>query len=189
MLISRPELVGLPLNDYVTFYYFVTFAVAASFLAMWRLTKSPFGKVLIIIRENEERARFLGYNTFNYKLAIFVVAGLFAGIAGMLQGLYLNILSADLLHWSTGGDALLVTLIGGMGTLWGAALGAAFLLGARELLTGIIEGWPIILGVVYVVFVLFFPSGLAGFLTGEGRSVWDVVSSLRGGGDEDRDEG
>lgn len=184
LLITRPELFGLPLSDYVTFYYFTFFIVVGSFLAMWRLTKSPFGKVLVIIRENEERAKFLGYNTFHYKLAVFVIAGLFAGVAGMLQGLFLNILTPNMLHWSTGGDALLVTLIGGMGTLWGAALGAVFLLGARELLTGLVEGWPIILGVVYVLFVLFFPSGLAGVLTGEGRSVGDVISDLRGDSDD-----
>lgn len=62
----------------------------------------------------------------------------------------------------------------------GGALGSAFLLGARELLTGIIEGWPIILGVVYVLLVLFFPSGIAGVITDEGRSVWDTVGDLRG---------
>jgi branched-chain amino acid transport system permease protein len=180
LLVFRPDLLGLPLSDYVTFYYLTFFAVLLSFLAMWRLVNSPFGRVLVIIRENEERAQFLGYNTFRYKLAVFVIAGFFAGIAGMLQGLFLNIVTPDLLYWATGGDALLVTLIGGMGTLWGAALGSAFLLGARELLTGIVEGWPIILGIVYVVFVLFFPSGIAGALTGEGRSVWETVGDLRG---------
>ena len=179
LLVFRPDLLGLPLSDYVTFYYLTFFAVVLSFLAMWRLVNSPLGRVLVIIRENEERAQFLGYNTFRYKLAVFVVAGFFAGVAGMLQGLFLSIVTPDLLHWSTGGDALLVTLIGGMGTLWGAALGSAFLLGARELLTGIIEGWPIILGIVYVLFVLFVPSGIAGALTGEGRSVWDTVGDLR----------
>lgn len=184
LLVFRPDLLGLPLSDYVTFYYFAFIIVAASFVVLWRLTKSPFGSVLVTIRENEERARFLGYNTFNYKLAVFTVAGLFAGVAGLLQGLYLNIVTPDVMYWATGGDALLVTLIGGMGTLWGAALGAAFLLGARELLTGIIEGWPIILGVVYVIFVLAFPSGLAGMLTGEGRSVWDAVGDLRGSDDD-----
>jgi branched-chain amino acid transport system permease protein len=179
LLVFRPDLLGLPLSDYVTFYYLTFFAVVLSFLAMWRLVNSPLGRVLVIIRENEERAQFLGYNTFRYKLAVFIVAGFFAGVAGMLQGLFLSIVTPDLLHWSTGGDALLVTLIGGMGTLWGAALGSAFLLGAREMLTGIIEGWPIILGIVYVLFVLFFPSGIAGALTGEGRSVWDTVGDLR----------
>ncbi|WP_254538248.1 branched-chain amino acid ABC transporter permease [Halomarina litorea] len=181
LLVFRPDLLGLPLGDYVTFYYLVFWVVLVSFLAMRRLTNSPFGRVLVCIRENEERARFLGYDTFRYKLGVFVVAGLFAGIAGLLQGLYLQIVTPDLLYWSTGGDALLVTLIGGMGTLWGAAVGAAFLLGARELLTGIVEGWPIVLGVVYVLFVLFVPHGIAGLLTGKGeaRSVWDVVGDLR----------
>lgn len=187
LLLFRPDFLGLPLSDYVTFYYLTFFAVVLSFLAMWRLVNSPLGRVLVIIRENEERAQFLGYNTFRYKLAVFIVAGFFAGIAGMLQGLFLNIVTPDLLHWSTGGDALLVTLIGGMGTLWGAALGSAFLLGARELLTGIIEGWPIILGIVYVLFVLFFPSGIAGALTGEGRSVWDTVGDLRDSDESDGD--
>lgn len=180
LLVTRPDILGLPLTDYVTFYYFTFLIVAGSFLAMWRLTNSPFGSVLVIIRENEERARFLGYDTFHYKLAVFIVAGLFAGIAGLIQGLYLNIITPDMLYWATGGDALLVTLIGGMGTLWGSALGAAFLLGIRELLTGIIEGWPIILGVVYVLFVLFFPGGIAGLLTGRGRTVWDAIDDLRG---------
>lgn len=187
LLVFRPEVFGLPLSDYVTFYYLTFFAVGLSFLAMWRLVNSPLGRVLVIIRENEERARFLGYNTFRYKLAVFIVAGFFAGVAGILQGLFLSIVTPDLLHWSTGGDALLVTLIGGMGTLWGAALGSAFLLGARELLTGIIEGWPIILGIVYVLFVLFFPSGIAGALTGEGRSVWDTIGDLRGGDQTEED--
>ncbi len=179
LLVTRPDLLGLPLSDYVTFYYFAFFVVAASFVVLWRLTKSPFGSVLVIIRENEERARFLGYDTFRYKLAVFTVAGLFAGVAGLLQGLYLSIVTPDVLYWATGGDALLVTLIGGMGTLWGAAVGAAFLLGIRELLTGIIEGWPIVLGVVYVLFVLFFPGGIAGMLRGDGRTVWDVLADLR----------
>lgn len=179
LLVTRPDLLGLPLSDYVTFYYFAFFVVVASFVILWRLTSSPFGSVLVVIRENEERARFLGYDTGRYKLAVFTVAGLFAGVAGLLQGLYLNIVTPNMLYWSTGGDALLVTLIGGMGTLWGAAVGAAFLLGVRELLTGIIEGWPIVLGVVYVLFVLFFPGGIAGMLRGDGRTVWDVLTDLR----------
>jgi branched-chain amino acid transport system permease protein len=187
LLITRPDLFGLPLADYVTFYYFVFWIVLLSFLVMRRVTKSPFGRVLVGIRENEERVRFLGYDTFRYKLAVFVVAGLFAGVAGILQGLYLNILTPNMLYWETGGDALLVTLIGGMGTLWGVVFGAAFLLGARELLTGIIEGWAIVLGIVYVLFVLFVPDGIAGLLTGRGRSVWDVVGDLRGGDESEED--
>ncbi|MFC7157591.1 branched-chain amino acid ABC transporter permease [Halomarina halobia] len=185
MLVTRPDLLGLPLSDYVTYYYFTLWIVLVSFLLMRRLTNSPFGRVLVSIRENEDRARFLGYDTNHYKLAVFVVAGLFAGVAGILQGLYLNILTPNMMYWSTGGDALLVTLIGGMGTLWGVIFGAVFLLGARELLTGFIEGWPIVLGVVYVLFVLFVPDGIAGFLTDRSRSAWDVVSDLRGSDESD----
>lgn len=180
LLVTRPEVFGIGLADQVTFYYVVLVVAVLSYAAMRRLTTSPFGQVLKSIRENEERARFLGYDTFRYQLFAFTVAGFFAGIAGMLQGLYLNIITPSLMYWSTGGDALLVTLIGGMGTLWGAILGALFLMGARELLTGITENWPIVLGVVYVLFVLFVPTGLAGLITGRGsRSVWDIIRDLR----------
>lgn len=180
LLVTRPDVFGVALGDQVTFYYVVLVVVALSYAAMRRLTTSPFGQVLKSIRENEERARFLGYDTFRYKLFAFVVAGLFAGIAGMLQGLYLNIITPSLMYWSTGGDALLVTLIGGMGTLWGSIVGAMFLMGAREFLTGFTENWPIVLGVVYVLFVLFVPSGIAGLVTGDGsRSVWDLIRELR----------
>lgn len=178
LLIFRPEVFGIALSDQVTFYYLTLVVVVFSYAAMRRLTTSPFGQVLKSIRENEERARFLGYDTFRYKLFAFVLAGFFAGVAGMLQGLYLNIITPSLMYWSTGGDALLVTLIGGMGTLWGSIVGAMFLMGARELLTGITEGWPIILGIVYVLVVLFVPSGIAGIVTSN-RSVWDVLRDLR----------
>lgn len=180
LLITRPEVFGVALGDQITFYYVVLVVVVLCYAAMRRLTTSPFGQVLKSIRENEERARFLGYDTFRYKLFAFVVAGFFAGIAGMLQGLYLNIITPSLMYWSTGGDALLVTLIGGMGTLWGSIVGAMFLMGAREFLTGFTENWPIVLGVVYVLFVLFVPSGIAGLVTGDGsRSVWDLIRELR----------
>lgn len=180
LLVTRPDVLGVALGDQVTFYYVVLAVVVLSYAAMRRLTTSPFGQVLKSIRENEERARFLGYDTFRYKLFAFIVAGFFAGVAGMLQGLYLNIITPSLMYWSTGGDALLVTLIGGMGTLWGAIVGAMFLMGAREFLTGFTENWPIVLGVVYVLFVLFVPSGIAGLVTGDGsRSVWDLIRELR----------
>lgn len=180
LLITRPEVFGLALGDQVTFYYVVFVVVVLCYAAMRRLTTSPFGQVLMSIRENEERARFLGYDTFRYKLFAFAIAGFFAGVAGMLQGLYLNIITPSLMYWQTGGDALLVTLIGGMGTLWGTIVGAMFLMGAREFLTGFTENWPIVLGIVYVLFVLFVPSGIAGIVTGDqNRTVWDVIRDLR----------
>lgn len=178
LLLTLPEVLGIQLFDPATFYYVVLAVVVLSYLAMRRFTNSPTGRVLMSIRENEERARFLGYDTFRYKLFVFTVSGLFAGIAGMLQGMYLNIVTPSLMFWETTGDALLVTLIGGMGTLWGAIVGSIFLMGARELLTGITESWPIFLGIIYVIFVIFVPSGIAG-LVRQNRSVWDLIEDLR----------
>jgi branched-chain amino acid transport system permease protein len=182
LLVSRPEVFGLALSQQIVFYFTTLVIVALSYAALRRVTTSPFGRVLRSIRENEQRARFFGYDTFRYKLFAFTVAGLFAGVAGVLQGLYFNIITPSMMYWSTGGDALLITLIGGMGTLWGAIVGTVMLLGTREVLTGITENWPIVLGIVYVLFV---PKGLAGLVT-DSRSVWDAVGDLLG--DEEVDD-
>lgn len=179
LFLFRPEVFGIDLSEQIIFYFTTMAVVVLSYAALRRVTTSPFGRVLKSIRENEERARFFGYDTFRYKLAAFTIAGLFAGVAGILQGLYFNIITPSFMYWSTGGDALLITLIGGMGTLWGAIVGTLMLLGAREALTGITENWPIVLGIIYVLFVLFVPSGIAGIIT-DSRSVWSVVGDLFG---------
>jgi branched-chain amino acid transport system permease protein len=180
ILLFAQEVFGISLGDPTTFYYVTLGLVVICFLSMKRLTTSPYGQVLQSIRENETRSRFLGYDTFRYKLSVFTVAGVYAGVAGILSGLHQSIATPDALYWSTGGDALLMTLIGGMGTLWGPGLGAAVLFGAREFLTGITDQWQIVLGSVFVIFVIFVPNGLAGIFTGNrGRSVWDVISDLK----------
>ena len=180
ILLFSQEAFGIALNDTMTFYYVTLVVVAGSFLAMRRLTTSPYGQVLKSIRENETRARFLGYDTFRYKLSVFVAAGVFAAVAGILKGLHSNIATPGALYWSTGGDVLLMTLIGGMGTLWGPVVGAAILFGGEELLTTVTEHWLLLLGGIYVVFVIFIPSGIAGLISGESdRTVKDVVQELR----------
>ncbi|WP_276258897.1 branched-chain amino acid ABC transporter permease [Haloglomus litoreum] len=180
ILLFSQEFFGLALGDEMTFYYLTLVVVAGCFLAMRRLTTSPYGQVLKSIRENETRARFLGYDTFRYKLSVFVAAGVFAAVAGILKGLHSNIATPNALHWSTGGDALLMTLIGGMGTLWGPLVGAAVLFGGEELLTTVTEHWLLLLGAVYVVFVIFVPSGIAGLVSSEAdRTVGDVLRELR----------
>jgi branched-chain amino acid transport system permease protein len=179
LLLFGQEFFGISLADGVTLYYLTLVVVAGSLLAIRRLTTSPYGQVLKSIRENERRARFLGYDTFRYKLSVFVAAGFFAAIAGILQGLHSSIATPNSLHWSTGGDALLMTLIGGMGTLWGPVVGAAVLFGAEEVLTGVTEHWLLILGTIYIVFVIFVPSGIAGIVGESERNVWDVLRDLR----------
>lgn len=180
ILLFSQDVFGIALSDGMTFYYVVLVVVTGCFLAMRRLTTSPYGHVLKSIRENETRARFLGYDTFRYKLSVFVAAGLFAAVAGILKGLHSNIATPGALYWSTGGDALLMTLIGGMGTLWGPVIGAAVLFGSEELLTTITDHWLLLLGAVYVVFVIFVPSGIAGLFSSEAdRTVGDVFRELR----------
>jgi branched-chain amino acid transport system permease protein len=180
ILLFSQEFFGIALSNEMTFYYVTLGVVAGCFLAMRRLTTSPYGQVLKSIRENETRARFLGYDTFRYKLSAFVAAGLFAAVAGILKGLHSNIATPGALHWSTGGDALLMTLIGGMGSLWGPVVGAAVLFGGEELLTTVTEHWLLLLGAVYVVFVIFIPSGIAGLVSrGSSRTVGDVLRELR----------
>jgi branched-chain amino acid transport system permease protein len=179
ILLFRQEVFGVSLTDGTTFYYVTLLVVAGCFLAMRRLTTSPYGQVLRSIRENETRARFLGYDTFRYKLSVFAAANLFAAVAGILGGLHSNIATPTALHWSTGGNALLMTLIGGMGTLWGPVVGAGVLFAGEELLSSITEHWLLLLGGIYVVFVIFVPSGLAGIVTDSDRTAWDAVRDLK----------
>jgi branched-chain amino acid transport system permease protein len=179
ILVFRQEVFGIALTDGMTFYYVTLLVVAGCFLAMRRLTTSPYGQVLKSIRENETRARFLGYDTFRYKLSVFVAAGVFAAVAGILRGLHSNIATPNALHWSTGGDALLMTLIGGMGSLWGPVVGAGVLFAGEEVLASITQHWLLALGAIYVVFVIFVPSGLAGLVTESDRTAWDAIRDLK----------
>ena len=179
ILLFRQEVFGVSLTEEATFYYVTLVVVAGSFLAIRRLTTSPYGQVLKSIRENETRARFLGYDTFRYKLSVFVAAGMFAAVAGILKGLHSNIATPSALHWSTGGDALLMTLIGGMGTLWGPVVGAGVLFAGEEVLSSITGHWLLLLGSIYVLFVIFVPSGLAGLVTDSDRTAWDAVRDLK----------
>ncbi|WP_418771555.1 branched-chain amino acid ABC transporter permease [Halobacterium yunchengense] len=183
-------------------YYMVGAVVLASYLAMQRMVHSPFGRVLVAIRENEERARAVGYDTYRYKLAAFAVSGFFAGVAGALFAGFRRAVSPDnSLYFLVSGDALLASIIGGFGTLAGPLYGWLFneavveflsktgsgggllpllraylpasvvetpLVGGLTLGEGIevfLNGHaPLYLGVVFVVFVLYVPGGLLGWL-------------------------
>ncbi|MFB6107583.1 MAG: branched-chain amino acid ABC transporter permease [Haloplanus sp.] len=179
---APPLVAGLfPLDNPANFYWLTLVLVAGCYLAIRRLLNSPLGKVFVAIRENDTRARAIGLDVFKFKLAAFTFAGLFAAIGGMLYGPYLNFVSPITLYWNTGGNALLMTLIGGMGSLWGPLAGAAFLVVLRDFVSSITDLWLIVLGVIYVVFVIFIPQGFAGLITGEGdvMSFSELVSRIR----------
>ena len=152
-------------------FYFVTLAfLTLAYLTYRRFVNSPTGRVCIAIRENEDRARMLGYNTFYFKLAALIIAGITAALGGTLQALYQPIVSPTIAGMSYTVTALLIILIGGAGTLSGALVGAA----TYRLLDFFLNRWfgeqsSFVLGVVYVAIVLFIPHGIVG--TWRQRSV------------------
>lgn len=148
----------------LTKYYFVLAFVA---LALWfvsRLLASPFGAVMETIRENEKRAAACGYDVARSKLLAFVLSAAICGLAGGLRALHLSIVPIDSLHYLTSGQAIMMCLLGGMGTFFGPFVGAAAFLLIEEGATNFTKHWQLVTGVVFIVFVLFFPKGIWGSL-------------------------
>ncbi|HEX6383501.1 MAG TPA: branched-chain amino acid ABC transporter permease [Anaerolineae bacterium] len=148
-------------------YYFL---VLAFFLLSWwllrRIVNSPFGWTLRGIRENEQRMRALGYNTFRYKMAAFAVSGAFAGLAGMLLVHFFRHASPENLYWTTSGEVLIMLIVGGTGTLTGPILGAGLVRLFPLLVSSYIDRWRTLEGLLFIAFVLFAPKGIIGLLRG-----------------------
>jgi branched-chain amino acid transport system permease protein len=141
--------------------YYLTLALAAAvYLLLRRVLGSAFGRVLVGIRDNEARMRSLGFATFRYKLAAFVLAGALAGLAGYLTALQDGIMNPEQLGWNRSGEALVMVILGGMGTLAGPALGAGVLMALELLLSAWTRHWQLPLGVFIIAVVLFMPRGL-----------------------------
>lgn len=151
----------------VGYYYLVLVALVGVYLAMRRIVNSPFGAVMVAIRENESRAQYAGYDVDRYKLVSFVMSAAFGGFAGALYMPYYKVLTPELFFWAFSGEAIVMVLVGGMGTLVGPVLGAALYVGLRELVSPHLADWTMVLGFVFIVFILFLPNGLI--------STWDVV--------------
>jgi branched-chain amino acid transport system permease protein len=168
------------------YYYFVFAVVVVALVLLWRLVNSPFGETLIAIRENNERAEFVGINVKLYQWLAFVISGAFAGIAGALISVQAFNVAPGVLHWSTGAEAVVATLIGGPTSFFGPMLGAAVFIMLEEILTGFIsDGWQVILGAVLVPMVLFFPGGILGALFDEDSSIALLRDRLGLGGEEE----
>jgi len=155
---------GLAINIYtpLRFYFFVLFFVFLSLLALNRILQSPFGQVLQAVRENEQRARSCGYEATNVRWVAFIISGAISGLAGGLYALYLHFVGIDSLYYSTSGQVIMMTLLGGMGSFIGPFIGAGVFLYLEDVLSAITPNWMIFLGVIFVLCVLFFPSGIWG---------------------------
>ena len=144
------------------FYFLTVVLVAASLWALHRIVTSPFGRMLTTIRENAERAEFIGVNVRRYELAAFVLAGTFAGLAGGLFGIFNRGVFPDFAYWTKSSEVLIMTLLGGMGTFFGPSIGALVLILLNQQIVSYTEYWPLVLGTVLVVLLFGFPGGIAG---------------------------
>jgi len=164
--IPRPTVAGWSIGSLGRFHAYLIAIEGLLALFLWRVTRSPFGHVLRGIHENEARMQAVGYPVRRYKLAAFVIAGTVAGIAGALYTQFQGSVSPDAFFWTTSGQALLMVIIGGTGTLGGAMLGAAAFILLQSLVSSYTERWMLILGVTFVLLVLFAPGGIVGTLRG-----------------------
>ncbi len=163
--IDRGHLFGLiDLSNNLSMYYFVLAVFLFGFLVIQRTIHSPFGQVLKAIRENEARATSLGYNTDAYKLVAFVLSAALAGLAGSTKTVVFQLASLTDAHWHMSGEVVLMTLVGGVGTLFGPLVGAAFVVTVEHQLSQSALGdWVnVILGLIFVICVLTFRAGIVG---------------------------
>lgn len=150
------------LDNFVHFYLLVLGAFVGVFVLLRVLLASPFGKVIAGIRVNEQRMRSLGFSTSHYKLVCFVIAGALAGLAGYLAALQFGVVNPEMLGWHLSGSALMMVILGGLGSAAGPALGAAVLMSLELILQSMTLHWQLPLGVAIVLVALLLPRGLAG---------------------------
>lgn len=152
----------LDLTRPTTKYYVILAFVAVAVWLVSRILASPFGAVMESIRENEKRAAACGYDVQRSKLLVFVLSAMLCGLAGSLRALHLSVVPVDSLHYLQSGHAVMMSLLGGMGTFFGPFVGAAVFLYLEDVITTMTRHWMAVLGIIFMLFVLFFPRGIWG---------------------------
>jgi branched-chain amino acid transport system permease protein len=145
------------------FYYFTLVVVTALLLLMRWIIGTPFGMMLQAIRENPERVQFIGIRVPAFKLAVFVLAAAFAGLAGGLFAVFQGFISPELLYWSKSGEIILMTIFGGVGSFFGPTVGAGVLILLRDTVLNYTDYWKFCVGIILIASVLLMPTGIAGF--------------------------
>ena len=163
--VPRGRLFGVvDLSQPLAMYAFVTVIFLAGFLLVWRVVHSPFGQVLKAIRENENRAISLGYDADRYKLVAFVISAGIAGLAGATKAIVFQLASLTDVHWTMSGEVVLMTLLGGLGTIFGPVVGAAIIITMQNYLAQLGAWVTVVQGVIFVICVLAFRRGVIGEL-------------------------
>jgi branched-chain amino acid transport system permease protein len=158
----RSQFDGLNLSNKPTFYYLCLALLLGGIYLVWRLTNSRFGLVITGAHSNERRMRSIGFPTFRYRLAAFVIAGAMCGLSGVLLANQADFVSPAMMYWMRSGDLIVMVVLGGMGSSFGPLLGAVALLVLEEALSGITEYWQIMLGPLLLAVVLFARGGIDG---------------------------
>ncbi|SFN07978.1 branched-chain amino acid transport system permease protein [Thermodesulforhabdus norvegica] len=164
--LSRPSLdfgvFTISLSSPVAFYYFTFITLGLLIAYCWYFTHTAMGQTIVLIRENEERMKFVGYNPHVTRLILFVFTGTLAGVAGTFYALHFEFVSVNAVSIDMTTAVLLMTFIGGMSTFWGPILGAAVYIHLQDFLSDLTDRWPLIMGLIFVLMVLYMPQGLSG---------------------------
>lgn len=164
--IPRPDLsfLGVSADTPAVFYYYVLGIAVLVLFLIWRVVNSPFGSVLIGIRENESRITAMGYSVPSYKIGSFAVAGMVCATAGILQAQYTYFINPDAMSWQMSGEGILMAIIGGLNVLLGPFIGAAVFVMVKSLLSQVTEEYNLFFGIFFMLIVAFFRGGIGGAL-------------------------
>ena len=158
--IPRPQFAGLNFQDPLVYYVFVSALFLVALWLMKRIVESPLGRILQSIRENEVRAEAIGYHVPRFKLLAFVIGGAFSGLAGVLYAMLFGIVPLEAIGFVFSGNVIFATLIGGSGSLYGPIIGSFVFIWLSESVSTLWARWPLLLGVAFVIVVLFFRGGV-----------------------------
>jgi branched-chain amino acid transport system permease protein len=156
------EIFSVSLNEPFPLYCFVLIVAAVMLFVTWRILQSPFGKLLQASRENEERAKACGFNTTLVKFFSLVISAFYAGLAGALDTVFLGYVPLSTLFWLTSGTIVMMTILGGRGTLLGPLVGAGVFLYLQNTISVLTPRWELFVGSIFVVIILLFPAGIVG---------------------------
>ena len=168
--VPRPDFsifpgIEIPIQTNLQFFLFIWVIFILAVIAIRRILNSSFGRVLVAIKENPDRAAAIGYNIQHYKLAAFVVSGFFTGLAGGLYALFMRMVPITAVELFTSTDFIIMSLLGGLGSLYGPIVGAVIIKVASEIVSAIWARWLLVMGVTFIVCILFMPGGVWGLVT------------------------
>lgn len=176
---GRPLVGPVDLGDPTAYYYFLLGVVVVCAALMWALVHSPFGLTLRGIQYNEQRMRTLGYHVGLHKYLVFVIAGVFGGVSGILFAFYNSYISPTAIDFAHNGTVVQMVVVGGLGTLWGPVVGAVVIVLMQQYVSIYATRWVTILGIIFVLVVLFAREGAWGLMMRAARRLWALAG--RGG--------